>query len=81
MRRISLVFTFLIALLTISCSSTSSTLSVSDFYDWYTPWIDDETIDELYKDYKSQEGNSYIDKYYKRMSNWEIDYTEDEENL
>lgn len=40
-----------------------------------------EALDELYKDYKSQEGNSYIDKYYKRMSNWEIDYTEDEENL
>lgn len=56
MRRISLVFTFLIALLTISCSSTSSTLSVSDFYDWYTPWIDDETIDELYKDCMLQEG-------------------------
>ena len=40
-----------------------------------------EALDELYKDYKSQGGNSYIDKYYNRMSNWEIDYTEDEENL
>ena len=40
-----------------------------------------EALDELYKDYKSQGGNSYIDKYYKRMCNWEIDYTEDEENL
>ena len=40
-----------------------------------------EALDELYKDYKSQGGNNYIDKYYNRMSNWEIDYTEDEENL
>lgn len=40
-----------------------------------------EVLDELYKDYKSQGGNSYIDKYYNRMSKWEIDYTEDEENL
>ena len=40
-----------------------------------------EALDELYKDYKSQGGNSYIDKYYNRMSNWKIDYTEDEENL
>ena len=40
-----------------------------------------EALDELYKDYKSQGGNSYIDKYYNRMNNWEIDYTEDEENL
>lgn len=40
-----------------------------------------EALDELYKDYKAQGGNSYIDKYYNRMSNWEIDYTEDEENF
>lgn len=33
---------------------------------------DKETLDELYKDYKSQLGNSYIDKYYNRMKNWNI---------
>lgn len=33
---------------------------------------DKETLDELYKDYKSQLGNSYIDKYYNRMKNWHI---------
>lgn len=31
-----------------------------------------ESLEELYKDYKGQNGNSYIDKYYKRMSTWEI---------
>lgn len=30
-----------------------------------------EALDELYKDYKAEGGNSYIDKYYKRMSAWE----------
>ena len=33
---------------------------------------DKEVLDELYKDYKSQLGNSYIDKYYNRMKNWNI---------
>ena len=31
-----------------------------------------EALDELYKDYKAAGGNSYIDKYYKRMSTWEV---------
>ena len=31
-----------------------------------------EALDELYKDYKSQGGNNYIDKYYNRMKNWHI---------
>lgn len=31
-----------------------------------------ESLDELYKDYKSQKGNSYIDKYYNRMITWSI---------
>lgn len=44
------------------------------------PLFAKEALDELYKDYKAQGGNSYIDKYYSRMNNWEIDYTEDEEN-
>lgn len=36
-----------------------------------------EKLDELYKDYKAENGNSYIDKYYDRMKNWEVDYSED----
>lgn len=31
-----------------------------------------ESLQELYKDYKAQNGNSYIDKYYNRMKNWEV---------
>lgn len=31
---------------------------------------DREALDELYLDYKEQDGNSYIDKYYKRMKGW-----------
>ena len=31
-----------------------------------------EALQELYKDYKAQNGNSYIDKYYNRMKNWKI---------
>lgn len=30
-----------------------------------------EALDELYKDYKAENGNSYIDKYYNRMQPWE----------
>ena len=30
-----------------------------------------EALDELYKDYKAEDGNSYIDKYYARMCTWE----------
>jgi hypothetical protein len=33
-------------------------------YEW-------EALQELYKDYKAEGGNSYIDKYYKRMLCWE----------
>ena len=33
---------------------------------------DHEALTELYKDYKSQGGNSYIDKYHSRMETWEI---------
>ena len=39
---------------------------------------DQEALNELYKDYKAQQGNSYIDKYYNRMQTWEI---VDEQNL
>lgn len=31
-----------------------------------------EALDELYKDYKAEGGNSYIDKYYNRMKTWEV---------
>lgn len=33
-------------------------------YEW-------EALQELYKDYKAEKGNSYIDKYYGRMCEWE----------
>lgn len=36
-----------------------------------------EALDELYKDYKAENGNSYIDKYYGRMKVWEV-YDENE---
>lgn len=38
-----------------------------------------EALDELYKDYKKENGNSYIDKYYKRMCSWETVYTKDDD--
>ena len=31
-----------------------------------------EAVDELYKDYKAEGRNSYIDKYHNRMKTWEI---------
>ena len=37
-----------------------------------------EALDELYKDYKAEKGNSYIDKYYGRMKIWEV-YDDEEE--
>lgn len=43
--------------------------------------IEKERLDQYYKDYKALKGNSYIDKYYNRMSTWEIDeddYDEDD---
>ena len=30
-----------------------------------------EALNQYYKDYKAIKGNSYIDKYYGRMKNWE----------
>ena len=38
-----------------------------------------EALNELYKDYKAEKGNSYIDKYYNRMKSWET--YDDEEYL
>ena len=31
-----------------------------------------EALDQYYKDYKAIKGNSYIDKYYRRMSIWTV---------
>lgn len=36
------------------------------------PLFEREAVDELYKDYKAQGGNSYIDKYYGRILKWEV---------
>ena len=44
------------------------------------PLFEKEALDELYKDYKSQGGNSYIDKYYGRMKTWEVYDDEDYED-
>lgn len=41
-----------------------------------------EALDQYYVDYKAIKGNSYIDKYYKRMMRWTViddDYNEEEE--
>lgn len=40
---------------------------------------DKEALEELYKDYKKEGGNSYIDKYYSRTLTWKIEADEDEE--
>ena len=39
---------------------------------------DKESLNQYYIDYKSEEGNSYIDKYYKRMQTWTVMDDEDE---
>ena len=36
------------------------------------PIIEREKLDQFYKDYKALKGNSYIDKYYRRMSKWAV---------
>lgn len=41
---------------------------------------DREALDEAYKDYKKEGGNSYIDKYYNRTINWETYYPDGEED-
>ena len=40
-----------------------------------------EALNELYKDYKAEGGNSYIDKYYNRMKEWETYNDEGEDFL
>ena len=42
--------------------------------------LEQEKLNQFYKDYKELKGNSYIDKYYNRMSNWKViddDYEDD----
>ena len=43
---------------------------------------DHENLEQFYHDYKAERGNSYIDKYYDRMKNWEIidDFYDDDKN-
>lgn len=36
-----------------------------------------ERLDELYKDYKAEGGNSFIDKYYSRMIKWTVIFEEE----
>lgn len=44
--------------------------------------IEREKLDQFYIDYKNLKGNSYIDKYYKRMSKWKtIDDNEDDNDI
>lgn len=41
-----------------------------------------EALSQYYKDYKALNGNSYIDKYYARMTRWQIvydDYADEDE--
>ena len=40
-----------------------------------------EALDQYYKDYKAINGNSYIDKYYKRMCTWTVVDTDDYEDI
>ena len=40
-----------------------------------------EALDQYYKDYKAINGNSYIDKYYKRMCTWTVVDTDDYEDM
>lgn len=45
-------------------------------------WHEREALTQYYKDYKAMNGNSYIDRYYCRMSTWAVDeddYEDDEE--
>ena len=39
---------------------------------------DKEALNQYYIDYKAEKGNSYIDKYYKRMQMWTVIDDEDE---
>lgn len=38
-----------------------------------------EALEQYYIDYKAEKGNSYIDKYYGRMTNWQIIDSDEED--
>jgi hypothetical protein len=40
-----------------------------------------EALDVYYADYKAIGGNSYIDKYYRRMKRWRVDYEDYEDDM
>lgn len=40
-----------------------------------------EKLEETYKNYKKLDGNHYIDKYFRRMKNWEVIDTVEEEEI
>lgn len=42
-------------------------------YDHTLSAFEKEALEQYYKDYKAIGGNSYIDKYYNRMSIWKVD--------
>ena len=44
------------------------------------PLYEREALEQYYKDYKKLKGNSYIDKYYGRMSKWQTIYEDDYED-
>ena len=44
------------------------------------PILEKERLVQFYKDYKALNGNSYIDKYYGRMTKWQVIYDDDYDN-
>lgn len=44
------------------------------------PLYEQEALAQYYKDYKKLKGNSYIDKYYGRMTKWQIIYDDEYDN-
>lgn len=49
-------------------------------HDRALPLYEREALEQYYKDYKKLKGNSYIDKYYGRMSKWQTIYEDDYED-
>ena len=44
------------------------------------PLYEQEALAQYYKDYKKLNGNSYIDKYYGRMTKWQVIYDDEYDN-
>ena len=66
-------------LITILCRSSQDLLRQRIMTIYHTYKVDQqipiylwEDVKMLYKDYKDQMGNSYLDRYYERMEMWEI---------